>query len=287
MYKHPRDIILQAHSQTGVKPPEDYIKYEKHLVEGWADKKLVKEFKDVLLDKSKNIALKKAWTLYQNWNNKIQYEGLLLNFSLEELYTLPKIDKDILNCYAKYFFNIDDFRGLEGKAVFIELIQRPEILEWFADCATRSIEDLRFRMSGKPTANSDLLVSLRKLYDRADSTAHTFMTTDSATLQKYTKLGLFTNERSMYDVGLKAMDAAVKIANLILRNPAGDEENFLNSWNIKVKREDDVLYNPTLDADIEEDLRNQMNDVNPITRSEPKVDADDLLYSEELGDVRP
>lgn len=282
MIINPRDAYITAYSKhtKGSLHSADYFNSTAMYI-GGADPKIIKTLELLLDNTSKvNKDLVKAYEIYKNIRTRIYLEGLLLNFSLEDVAKIPEIDLKVLEYYINYFFDTTNLKEHTAKTYFASCIFEPSARTWFNSCSTRTIDDIIFRMTGK-SEKKEVRAQLEEAFNKLISTGNTFITTDIAKLEKFYNSGIFKEEQSVFDVGFKAISGAVKIANLLLRFEEGKKEDFLASWNIDIETIDVDDFENGIPEDQRLEVETLMNETNPIKSATASIDPDAALFSEE------
>jgi hypothetical protein len=258
---NPRDIYLRTCSSAKIDPLEDYFSHGYPLEIGTNEKKKITELKKVLTGKSNKKHILKAYALFQNWSSRIFIEGMLLFYTHDEIASIPSMDPNTVLAYRDYFFSSSEIESLSEKAAFINLISSPDAERWFQQCSTRNIDDIAYRLTGKPKERG-IQETLSRIFHKMALTCESFMTVTPDSLQGYEN-GLTAAQKSLFDIGLKAGDLSHKIATTLLKEDDGNKDDLLSALNLDVAMGTPDAFDIDM-GDMEESLRDQMEDISPL-----------------------
>lgn len=270
------DQILptQVKNHKDILSKSDYFRSDGLLevgVDNIKKKRLMQVIKE---DPKADKELVKCFHVFRDLNRRSFFEGLFFTFTKDEVLTLPGITNNFYTLYTEYFFNVSAFSDVIDRNEFLSRITYPSVIAWFQDLSVRTIQDVRFRLTGKVREDVDVLETLKSSYKKCLHLFDTFTTTDPEKMTRFTQTGMFGSERSMYDVAFKASANMVKIAEMLLKHGSQDEDNFLESWGIDVSGQTPSVFEIDNDPDIEADLKLQMGNNAPAPDTDRRITFD-------------
>lgn len=264
--KHPRSLYLSVTSKHRLKTEYDYLDPKKFEIVSKMDSKFHAIEKLLTTGDTSSDRLKKSYEIFKNPNTKIFIEGLLFNYSIEQILELENYDKETLEGYLDYFFDVSQFKkGTFFSHIFLHSIIEDEIYQYFERLNLLKISDLKHFLK-RETEERTCSQVLNKIkneglsqYDIFTSYFQNFLTSEFATTSvdkiphKYMQL---------YQIALKEKDAAMKAAKIILQHDDilnKNSSSFLTEWQMILKKTSVSTYNTVLTPIEEEQLKSQMN----------------------------
>jgi hypothetical protein len=286
---NPRDIYIRSCLSAGIPPDTDYFVYSNlcndatptgkdvaeiilHISSNKNPK--IKEVVKILTGKGGSSTLTSAYALYKDISNRVMIEGLLLNFTVEDISSQLGFEEKTLREYIEVFFNPQDFQTFETKSAFLSLITLPDAKTWFQKCLNRQIKNLKYDLTGSPRVieSKETLEEIRvKCKNEFDAIIN--ITEDMRVN------GLSDSQYRLLRFGLDCGKMAAKISadELRLSDSLKSLKEFMESWKIEVK-EDTNAFDISTTQDAE--LMKQYEVISPLSSAKDQG-LEDEMFDEE------
>lgn len=271
---NPRTNLIHALGDCQVYTISDYFSYENPLQLGLRDNRKIANLVKVARSpnrmglEKKLEPLHQAYQLYKNMQTRVYFEGLLIYHGVDQVAQLGKVQKAVLQAYVDYICDVRCMADYTDQALFITLFNNDKAKQWFEQCALRSFEDLVFRLTNKPKEVINRKEALQRLFNRSVATSESLLSFTQESLGSMPEKGLSKEVKSVYDLGLKTGELAVKIATLLDKGGDDDEEDFLSSWDIEMEQDSaDTYERVTMSAEMKANLLEQMQKIQPLKQA--------------------
>ncbi len=282
---NPRDIYVRACASIGKQPVKDYFGIkavggsDPILLLSAGSKKEVLVLSKFLQTGKGSDALTQAFNLFSSLNDRITLDGLLMFKPLEEICTIQKMKRSVIEAYRDNFFNPADFEGMESKMLFISLIRDEAADIWFKLCAKKSTKEIMFALTGEHTVSEDAVEDLKRI--RAKATANYLAFGDFPADALTT--GISKEQQRVIIMAQKEAALAIKATQAEMSGSDMLEQlkKFLKDMKMEVQEDSTDQYEVNNSPEIEAGLRAQFERSSPLTKQPESDIPEDMLGGED------
>ena len=278
---NPRDVYIRACLQIGKHPADDYFGIrpvgvkEPTLELSGGNKKQVQILAKFLSSGVGTDSLIQAFNIFCSLNDRITLDGLLLYKPVEEIVSIQKMKRAVVEAYRDNFFNPQDFESTDTRMVFLGLIRDEAADTWFRVCAKKNSSQILFALTGVHSVSDDAVEDLKAIRAKATANYLTFGDFPADALVS----GLTKEQLRTITIAQKEAALAIKATQVEMNSSDMLEQlkKFLKDMKMDVKEDDLSQYEVDNGADIDASLAAQYDKVSPLSKADDSDIPDDML----------
>lgn len=276
--KNPRSIYLQSCFQCynmlkfNNISDIDYFDYTKFELDSNPSNKQ-KKLSELLTKGIGSTNLVKAYKLFQDLNNRVTIEGLLLSYPINIVSQINNMPEDLLNIYKDYFFNTENFESEIEKEYFYRSIKNEvgeKVKLWFYTCLQTPPEEMNYLGNKKPI-KENVTDMFNYVLSSEYSIYRTFMNIDLKSAQE----GLNIDQKERFAIASKAKYSFIQMMNMFLKNKdklGEKEDDFLTNYQLLLDEVRARDFEVKIEDEQEDlDLKRQLSELNALSEDEQVV----------------